>query len=382
MGLSRLLSTALFAYALQATAPQALAEAEARNPYIQYYLKQGTLNYSKPEWQKLKKGMQFTTIEVKKRFKEGGESLVDKVAMVKINPEFYHFKVIDNFTGRGYNARTIEEWQKETKALVVLNGPFYCHFCVKKERRRHKKEILYQDLRHNIKYWAVDINEAKQGNCPEKKERVLYNAPCGTILVDGKIIKSKEYEMMFVAEPKKEGLPKAKILNLKKDKQDFALWKEGIQTFPLLVDKGKNCQKRKYNWQANRTGIAEDKEGNILVFRTEGGYFTFYDLGTFLEKSGLGIEKAVSLDGGYESEIAIKIEREGVFEEDFEYTRYGQWETQGPKRDISIIGARFVIPRVIGVFPRKTQKLVEIDPPMEIIGKIKKEHRKIKKGKR
>lgn len=91
---------------------------------------------------------------------------------------------------------------------------------------------------------------------------------------------------------------------------------------------------------------SKDRSKNILVFTTEGGFFTLYDFGRFLKASDFNIETAMNLDGGYEAQMCISTPS-------LRYTTYGQFETQGPDKDISIPNARIGIPTAIGIFPRK-----------------------------
>ncbi|MBU2616982.1 MAG: phosphodiester glycosidase family protein [Nanoarchaeota archaeon] len=98
----------------------------------------------------------------------------------------------------------------------------------------------------------------------------------------------------------------------------------------------------------NRTVVAKDYEGNIIFFTTEGGFFTLFNFGRFLRDEGkeYDIHTAMNSDGGYETQMCVRTPN-------FTCTTYGQFETYGPNRNVSIKNARIPIPGVIGVFPRE-----------------------------
>jgi hypothetical protein len=54
----------------------------------------------------------------------------------------------------------------------------------------------------------------------------------------------------------------------------------------------------------------------------------------------------MNMDGGYEAKMIVDSNH-------IRYVTYGQFETQGPNKDISIPGIKCKIPGVLGVFERK-----------------------------
>jgi hypothetical protein len=111
----------------------------------------------------------------------------------------------------------------------------------------------------------------------------------------------------------------------------------------MLFDHTGKKRVKKGNWVANRTAVAQDRQGRILVFVSEGG-FTIWDFARLLQTSGLNLVKAMSMDGGYESELAVRVR-------EFGYVTYGQWETND-YGDISLPGIQMPLPAVIAVYPR------------------------------
>ena len=100
---------------------------------------------------------------------------------------------------------------------------------------------------------------------------------------------------------------------------------------------------RRSDWHANRTVLATDRSGRLLILYTEGAY-TLWDLADWIERSDLDVRHAMSLDGGFEAQLCV---REGGLE----YTSFGQWHVDDDG-DHSIPGIRAHLPSVIGLFRR------------------------------
>ncbi len=248
--------------------------------------------HTPPKWQVLSRGLSFSLVEV---LRDGEE--VGYLAVVKIDPATNAFRVFH------HAPKAITDWQKELKAAVVFNASYYS---------------------------------------PDGK-------PCGLILADGKPVgpaRNPQMRGMFVAEPKgmSPDLPRATILDLtltRVSPQNLP-WSQGVQSFPLLLDSQGRIRVRQSEKTAPRSVIATDRQGNILVFNTNNGYFTLYDLAQFLKESDFEVDTALNLDGGSEAQLYIKVK-------DFEHFSPTYWETQ--------IGSfidrkQFELPTVVAVFPR------------------------------
>ena len=120
-------------------------------------------------------------------------------------------------------------------------------------------------------------------------------------------------------------------------------WTQGVQSFPLLLDYKGNIRVRDSEKTANRTVIATDRVGNILIFNTSNRYFTLRELAQFLKASSFDIDSALNLDGGTEAQLLIKTK-------DFEFFSPPSWEHSiGNLLDQS----QYWLPTVVGVFPRQ-----------------------------
>jgi len=248
---------------------------------------------SPPQWRILSQGLAFTEVKVYL-----DQELVDTLAVVKIDPAFNNFRVFH------HKAQSLTSWQEEIKAPVLFNASYF--------------------------------NPAGQ--------------PVGLVVADGKLLGppgNSQMQGMFVAEPTgmSPDLPRATILDLKATRLDFKKfpWKQGVQSFPLLLDYKGCIRVRESGKKSYRTVITADHNGNILVFNTAENYFTLHKMAQFLKASSFGIDSALNLDGGAEAQLYIKTK-------DFEYYSPPSWKSRlGNIMDQQ----KFLLPTVIGVFPRQ-----------------------------
>jgi hypothetical protein len=265
------------------------------------------VTHSDPLWKPAGKGLQFCRVDVMR----GAES-VDVVAALRIEPAKNKIRVFHSFDYEKTVARTIEEWQAETSAIAMINGAQYM------------SDPFYM--------------------------------PCALVICDGQSKgpkSNKQVRGMLVAEPKASDLPRADLLDFEYDRFDYQTtpYTQGVQHWPILLDRNGKIKVNKTDWQANRSVVARDINGNILLFTTEGGFFTLYNFGMFLKDSnarkdgGFRVHTAMNLDGGYEADMIVKTDS-------ISYLTYGSFETHGAGADASLFGWKTRLPGVIGVFPR------------------------------
>lgn len=250
-------------------------------------------SHSPPEWRTLSPGLSFTEVQVFRH-----QEQVDTLAVVKIDPALNAFRVFY------HKPQTLKAWQEETQALVIFNASYF----------------------------------------------TAEGQPVALILVDGKALgphKNPRMRGMFVAEPRgmAPDLPRATILDLQAApvNPQTLPWTQGVQSFPLLLDHKGRIRVRESQKRAHRTVIAADRKGNILVFNTGEDFFTLYDLAHFLKTSAFDLDSALNLDGGAESQLYIKTK-------DFEYFSPPTWKSRLGK---FLEHQKFLLPTVVGVFPRK-----------------------------
>jgi uncharacterized protein YigE (DUF2233 family) len=253
----------------------------------------GGLTHTSPNWQAIGRGLNFSQVDVRR-----GSEVVTTLAVVKIDPATNAFRVFHRAP------QSITDWQQQLGAAIVFNGSFY-----------------------------------------DQRGR-----PVGLVISDGVPIGppgNRQMRGMFVAEPKgmSPDLPRATILDLQLTPVTPAKlpWNQGVQSFPLLLDYKGQIRVRDSDKRANRTVIAADRVGNILVFNSFNRYFTLNEFAQFLKESKFDIDSALNLDGGTEAQLFIKTK-------DFEFFSPPSWETSiGNLLDRQ----KFALPTVVGVFPRE-----------------------------
>lgn len=164
--------------------------------------------------------------------------------------------------------QSLEDWQAETNALLVVNGGFYS---VENER-----------------YF-----------------------PNGLTIVDGQTTGSSyvSFGGMLAIGPTSAEL--RSLVETPYDPTEHLL--AGLQSFPLLVKPGGELgfpAQFEDNLRARRTVIAQDRAGRILFIITPRGHFTLHQLSLSLTESDLDLDIAMNLDGGPSTGILVENPRE------------------------------------------------------------------------
>lgn len=276
-----------------------------RLPPPDYY----NITHSKVNWNTVSKGLDFSRVEVYR-----DKELVDVIAALKINPEYNIIRMFNGYSSSGgTELHNLGGWQEKTGAVAMINSAQYM------------ADPPYM--------------------------------PCALVICDGEQKGpkfNKSVRGMFVAEPKNlESKLRADLLDFDYDSFDFKCspYLQGVQHWPILLDRQGTVKVGKSLWQANRTVVAKTNDKKILFMTTEGGYFTLFNFGRFLKDSnhrpdgGFDVHTAMNMDGGYEADMVVKTPN-------FSYVTYGEFETYGPGRDATIFNIKIKIPGVLGVFPR------------------------------
>lgn len=98
--------------------------------------------------------------------------------------------------------------------------------------------------------------------------------------------------------------------------------RNAMVSYPLLLgEDGQTHVNVKSRWLANRTFVAQDRAGRIVVGTTKEAFFSLDRLASFLKEAPLDLVMALNLDGG---PIACQSVRLNGFKRKF----YAQWEAQ------------------------------------------------------
>ena len=228
---------------------------------------------SAPHWRVIAPGLEFATYRGEPYCRRGSAAL----AVLRLDPERVHVRV-RHFRqaepARGLEPPDVVQWQRQTRAVAVFNaGQFY-------------PDWSYMGLLRSGGHWL------------SRRAHVGYHA----VLVADRADAG-------------EGAHVIDLAAISATPESLG-WNEVAQSF-MLFDSTGTLRVNRSERIANRTIVGEDIHGRIIVLVTEGGY-TLADLAFVIQKSDLRLRRAMSMDGGRESELVVA-------HRNFRYASFGQW---------------------------------------------------------
>ncbi len=164
--------------------------------------------------------------------------------------------------------RTLDTWQSETNAAIVINGGYYSI----------ANETYFPD-------GLTIVNGQASGRS--------FNRSGGMLA-----IQDDRAELRWLAqEPYNPSEP----------------LRAALQSFPVLVQPGGQLgygAEKESHARARRTVIAQDRAGRILLMVAPQGHFTLHQLSLYLTQSDLNLDIAINLDGGGSTGILVANPRE------------------------------------------------------------------------
>lgn len=196
-------------------------------------------------WQEPEKGFEVAELPVL----AGGRE-VDRILLTRIDPARYRFVVRNAPAGD----KGIDEWERALPtARLIVNGSYFG----------------------------------------------LKGLPDTPFVTEGQVMGPRRYDARagaFVA-----GREGASVRDLRDGNWQQALdgASNAMVSYPLLVgDDGQTHVKSDSRWLANRSFVAQDRQGRIVVGTTREAFFSLARLATFLKESPLDVQVALNLDGG------------------------------------------------------------------------------------
>jgi uncharacterized protein YigE (DUF2233 family) len=216
---------------------------------------------STPEagWSLLQPGLEWRVIPIYNDLNQQVESL----HIWRLDQKYFRMDVAFNEI-----PKSLETWQKETNALIVVNGGFYSV-----ENERYFPDGL------------TIVNGEASGRS--------YNGFGGMLAIN----ESWAELRWLVQKPYNSNEP----------------LQAALQSFPILVRPGGELgfgAERENNVSTRRTVIGQDKNGRILLIVAPQGYFTLHQLSVYLTESDLNLDIAINLDGGGSTGILVASPRE------------------------------------------------------------------------
>jgi hypothetical protein len=190
---------------------------------------------------------------------------VESLYLLRLDPNQFRLDVAFHET-----PQNLENWQKETNALIVVNGGY---FRIENERY--------------IPNGLTVVDGVTFGSSYDSFAGMLAISDYGTEL---RWLTNKPYD-------------------------PYEPLRAALQSFPVLVKPGGELgfpAQYEDNVKARRTVIGQDQEGRILFILAPRGYFTLHQLSVYLAGSDLHLDIALNLDGGPSSGIFLADPRETI----------------------------------------------------------------------
>jgi hypothetical protein len=174
---------------------------------------------------------------------------VDRILLARIDPVRFRFVVRNAPAGN----RNLGDWMQGLGAALVVNGSYYAH------DGTPDTPIVSAGIRS-----GPEVYEARHG--------------------------------AFVASAAFVGIHDLSHEDWKAALQDAD---EAMVSYPLLLaEDGSNRVNANPRWLANRSFVAVDRGGLIVIGTTTDAFFSLERLATFLRTAPLGLKLALNLDGG------------------------------------------------------------------------------------
>jgi hypothetical protein len=243
-------------------------------------------------WQQIDQGFEVAELPV---IADGAE--VDRIFLARVDPHQFRFVVRNAAAGN----KEVGDWMDELGAVLVINGSYF----------------------------------SQQGT------------PDTPFLSAGVLLGPSKYEAKhgaFVA-----SYESAKIYDLSHEdwRSVFRGAHDALVSYPLLIaEDGTSRVSADPHWLANRSFVAQDPAGNIILGTTKEAFFSLERLAAFLRAAPLGLTIALNLDGGPVACQAIALN-------DFRRDFCGDWELathEGKLKVLTQFGhKRWTLPIVLAV---------------------------------
>lgn len=210
-------------------------------------------------WHLLHPGLERRSINI---FDDQNQQL-EALYLLRLDPNQFRLDIAYHET-----PQNLEDWQKETNALVVVNGGYF--------RIENEKYI-----------------------------------PNGLTIVDGEIFGSSYGLFGGMLAVSDYGMELRWLEE--RPYNPYEQLRAALQSFPVLVKPGGELgfpAQYEDNLKARRTVIGQDRNGQILFVVAPRGYFTLHQLSAYLTGSDLNLNIALNLDGGPSSGIWLAQPRE------------------------------------------------------------------------
>jgi len=215
-------------------------------------------------WQTAAEGFETAELPV---LANGAE--VDRVLLARVDPKRFRFVARNAPAGN----RLLDDWMADPGTVLVINGSYY-------------------------------------------SEHGLPDTP---FISDGALLGPTDYDGAHGAFVASDAFTGIRDLAREPWRTALAGAQDAMVSYPLLLDANGVSRASQSRWLANRSFVAQDTDGRIVLGTTTDASFSLNRLADFLRSAPLGLRLVLNLDGG---PIACQDIALGSFQRRF----CGQWE--------------------------------------------------------
>jgi phosphodiester glycosidase len=175
---------------------------------------------------------------------------VERIHLARIDPNHFRFEVYSAPAA----ARTLSDWMRVTDAALIVNGSYF----------------------------------DRAGN------------PATPVVSRGATLGPRHYGTKHGAFVVTPSGPQVMDLKRTRWQQAFRGASDAMVSFPMLIDAEGKSRAGSSNpeWVANRSFIAQDAHGRVVIGTTQSGYFSLDRFAIFLSDAHFDLKIALNLDGG------------------------------------------------------------------------------------
>jgi hypothetical protein len=246
-------------------------------------------------WREIRHGFEIGELPVNAERQE-----VDRILLARIDPSRFRFEVRNSPAGN----KDLDEWMRSLGAALVVNGSYF----------------------------------SKQGT------------PDTPFLSGGVLSGPATYDATYGAFVASKISAQVVDLANTRWKAAFQGADDALVSYPMLIGSDGNSRAKPSDWLANRSFVAQDVDGYIVVGTTVDAFFSISRLADFLHQSPLKLKTALNLDGG-------PVACQGISLDGFVRDQCGKFELRHVDGHFEWLGPmlgqqRWALPIVLAVFPK------------------------------
>ena len=246
-------------------------------------------------WREIHPGFQVSELPV---LAEGRE--VDRIVLARIDPARFRFEVRNRSSGD----RDLQAWMQLLGAALVINGSYF--------------------TKHGTPDTPVVSAGARSG--PK-----AYDATHGAFVASSSSVQVQDLA----------GTSWSRV---------FEGAHNAMASYPMLIGSDGKGRAVASKWLANRSFVAQDVDGYIVLGTTVDAFFSLDKLADFLRQSPLKLKTALNLDGG-------PVACQGISLGGFVRDHCGRFETRNVDGRLEVLAPLFgerrrTLPIVLAVFPK------------------------------